>query len=121
MSPAQLVARIEEHWKEMSTDVKEDFIRKTSRFSPGDLYRIWDRMLEEVHYPPKIEDIHRISEDLMIKPMLKERPKKCETCGGARWIQVVCTDRDGFPYPAVKPCSCCAPKPKPKDEEKLPF
>ena len=63
----------------MTPDVRATTLsERRTVFSPGDLYRIWDRVLEETDgsMHPKIEDIYRISEDLMINPIARERKKE---------------------------------------------
>ena len=120
MNAAQFVAAIEDRWKELKPSValRDDYIRKSSKYLTSDLPRIFDELLDKCVYPPKLADIYTAAETLLIKPKENKVKRGCDKCRWTGWIRVECEDPNGHRIIAVKRCPCV---PEPKKTEDVPF
>ena len=117
MTAEQLVKQLEEHWdKELKNVQRQAYLRKLRRFSDDELGKIFEILIEEYTYLPRISQIYKIAlEDLQIS----NQPEKtlfnraswlsqgCAECNYSTWLVVTCHQPvTGEPYDAVEPCAC---------------
>ena len=139
MTSEQFVTRLEDHWdKSLKVSQRQMYLRKVQRFDEEQLEQIFDRLVEEYTYLPRISQIYKTASDDLKIEHPNERPKArgCSECRFSTWIYVTLHHPiSGEPYQAVEPCSCTPRKIKtegvssvqfegnvPQDEEdRIPF
>ena len=110
MTTEKFVAKLEEHWdKELKFSQRQTYLWKVNRFSFDQLERIFERLIEEYTFLPRISQIYKTAfDDLKIETRTK-RPTStgCSECRYTTWTYVTLHHPiSGEPYQAVKSCSC---------------
>ena len=102
MTPAEFVLAIEDYWKPLAPKNQRLYVNKVGRFNPTQLDCIFDRLLEDCQWTPKIKDIFDAARNLGFLQASIERKtlgnKACRFCEGI-----------GFRYitkASVVPCEC---------------
>ena len=110
MTAAECVLAIEDYWKPMKPKSQRLYINKIGRFNRDQIDLIYDKLLEDCQWIPKIKDIFDAARDLGFLQESRERKtlgkKGCPTCEEAGWIAEVVTTSDGMTVQAVVPCEC---------------
>ncbi len=115
MTPVEFVLALEEQWTPLTPEQQRIYHNKLGRFSPDQLYEIFDELLDNCKYKPKIADIIDAARELSFLQKSRERRtlgrKRCTTCEetGFRYIAQAVTMPDGvtfLPSKAVVVCEC---------------
>ena len=110
MTTEQFVNKLEEQWdKELKLSQRQTYLRKVKRFNFDQLEQIFERLIEEYTYLPRISQIYKTAFDDLRIATQRDRPKSkgCEECRYSTWIYVTLHHPiSGQPYEAVKSCSC---------------
>ena len=85
MTAEQLVKQLEEHWeKDMKPRQRQAYLRKIRRFSADELDQIFEKLLEEYTYLPRISQIYKQAfEVLQIDTRTGPSKSVCGTCFGS--------------------------------------
>ena len=115
MTPNRFISTIESYWKEkLSPDNVRIYHQAVARFKPDHLRQIAEDVVEFCVFFPKVRDILKLSERLMIDENLEATNRGCKLCDGTCWVSVTLKHpRTGRPYEAVTSCSCTSRKPPP--------
>ena len=94
MTAEQFVAKVEEHWdKELKDRPRQAYLSKCKRFSGEELDQIFERLLEEYTYLPRISQVYKVAfEGLQIANGAESSKSVCGTCFGSGAIP----GKDGF-------------------------
>ena len=115
MTPVEFVLALEEQWTPLTPEQQRIYHNKLGRFSPDQLYEIFDELLDNCKYKPKIADIINAAIDLGFLQKNRERRtlggKNCLLCEetGFRYITESVTMPDGVTFQAggaVRRCEC---------------
>ncbi len=116
MTPGELVLSVERQWgKPFKPDQRATYVRKLGRFNPIQLEQIFDKLLEDCSYVPKVSNIFDAARDLGFLQQSRERKTlgsgDCPTCEGigVRYITRERRMSDGVvfkPGGAVVRCEC---------------
>ena len=85
MTAEQLVNQLEEHWdKDLKHGQRQAYLRKIRRFSVDELDQIFEKLIEEYTFLPKISQIYKQAfEVLQIDNGSEGLKSVCDTCFGA--------------------------------------
>ena len=115
MTPNRFISTIESYWKEkLSPDNVRIYHQAVARFKPDHLRQISEALVEFCVFFPKVRDILKLSESLMIDENLEATNRGCPLCDGTTWVPVTLKHpHTGRPYEAVTSCACTSRKPPP--------
>ncbi len=114
MTAGELVLSLERQWgKQLETDQRAHYVRKLTRFDPSQIEQIFDRLLEDCTYVPKVSNIFDAARDLGFLQQSRERKtlggKGCTACEatGFRYITEAVTMPDGVTFEPGKAVTIC--------------
>ena len=116
MTAGELVLSLERHWgKKLEAEQRAKYFSKLGRFTPDQLDAIFDLVLEQSRYFPKIADLYEVAKDAGFLNQSREQKtlgkRGCPTCEGTgfRYITEALTMPNGVtfrPGEAVRRCEC---------------
>jgi len=115
VTPAEFILAIEEYWSPLKPKNQRLYVHKIGRFNRDQLDTIYDKLLENCQWTPKIKAIFDAALDLGFLQESKEQRtlgrKRCSLCEGTGWqyITEAVTMPDGVtfqPDKAVVRCEC---------------
>ena len=94
MTAEQLINQLEDHWeKDLKPVQRQAYLRKIRRFSVDELDQIFEKLIEEYTFLPKISQIYKQAfEVLQIDNSTDSSKSVCDTCFGSGAIP----GEDGF-------------------------
>ncbi len=115
MTPAEFILAIEEYWTPLKPKNQRLYVNKIGRFNRSQLDKIYDKLLEDCQWTPKINHIFDAALGLGFLQESKEQrtlgTKACSLCKGTGFqhITEAATMPDGvtfLPGKAVRRCEC---------------
>ena len=116
MTAGELVLSVERHWgKTLDAEQRAKYLSKMARFAPDQLDAIFDLVLEQSRYFPKIAELYDVAKDAGFLNHSREQKtvgkRGCPTCKGTgfRYITEAVTMPDGVTFEsgqAVRVCEC---------------
>ena len=114
MTAGELVLSVERHWgKKLEAEQRAKYLSRLARFTPDQLDAIFDLVLEQSRYFPKIADLYDVAKDAGFLNQSREQKtlgkRGCPTCEGTgvRYITEVVTMSDGVTFQPGKAVTIC--------------